>query len=237
MQYLPTSGAAVLHLSKIAILLQGILAGRIQFGAVAVLQLSTIAILLLTVPLAVVITKGYISSEKRQFLFWSIGLWLFAVGVLLEVLFAFGIYSVALGDIYLLNVVILVEALALGSLKLIDNRKASAFYAGYIVLTAVALLASLVHNNIGNILVNGVVFGVLPLQVVLISTISTFPAAIIIITVAAYSYIKSRSYKMLSIIAGVIIVSIAGTLYIVQFPAFLYYSEFFGILLLWIGFV
>lgn len=41
---------------------------------------------------------------------------------------------------------------------------------------------------------------------------------------------------MLSIIAGVVIVSIAGSLFIAQFPAFLYYSEFIGILLLCLGF-
>ncbi len=47
----------------------------------------------------------------------------------------------------------------------------------------------------------------------------------------------TASKKMLSIIAGVIIVSIAGSLYIVHFPAFLYYSEFIGISLLWFGFI
>ena len=202
-----------------------------------ILQLSTIAILLLTVPLAVLITRRYILSKRCQFMFWSAGLWFFAIGVLLEVFFAFGIYNVALGDIYLFDVVILVEMLALGSLKLIDNRLVFKIYASYAVLAALALILSLGYNNIGNILVNGVVFGVLPLQVVLVSMTSTFPAAIIILTIAAYSYIKRRSYKLLSIIAGVIVVSVAGTLYIVQFPAFLYYSEFFGILLLWLGFM
>lgn len=42
--------------------------------------------------------------------------------------------------------------------------------------------------------------------------------------------------KMLATIAGVVIVAIAGSLYIAQFPAFPYYSEFIGILLLWLLF-
>ena len=54
--------------------------------------------------------------------------------------------------------------------------------------------------------------------------------------IAAISYKRTRSKKMLSIIAGVIVVSIAGTLYIASFPEFLYFSEFIGILLLWAGF-
>jgi hypothetical protein len=65
----------------------------------------------------------------------------------------------------------------------------------------------------------------------------TFPAAIILILIAALSYRKTRNPKLISIIIGVVVVSVAGTLYIVQFPAFLYYAEFIGILLLWIGFV
>ncbi len=65
----------------------------------------------------------------------------------------------------------------------------------------------------------------------------TFPAAILLILIAAISYKKKRNYKMLSIIIGVIIVAMAGTLYIVEIPVFLYYSEFIGILLLWYGFI
>ena len=83
---------------------------------------------------------------------------------------------------------------------------------------------------------NYVVAGAPPISVIVTSSIATFPAAIVIIWVAAASYIQKRNVKMLSIIAGVIVVSIAGTLYIASFPAFLYYSEFFGILLLWLGF-
>ncbi|MEM3426614.1 MAG: hypothetical protein QXI42_12560 [Thermoproteota archaeon] len=66
--------------------------------------------------------------------------------------------------------------------------------------------------------------------------LGTFPAAAVIIIFAALSYRQRHSLKMLSIIAGIIIVSIAGTLYIASFPEFLYYSEFICILFLWLGF-
>ncbi|MEM3841580.1 MAG: hypothetical protein QXN59_02730, partial [Candidatus Micrarchaeaceae archaeon] len=89
----------------------------------------------------------------------------------------------------------------------------------------------------GSIIISHVVYGALPLSVVLYSSAATFPAAIILIAIAAKSYIKKRSAKMISIIAGVLVVSTAGTLYIAAFPAFLYYSEFIGILLLWLGFI
>jgi hypothetical protein len=91
-------------------------------------------------------------------------------------------------------------------------------------------------TNVGNVIENYVVYGTLPLSVVVSSSLITFPAAVVLIATAALTYRKSKNYKMLSIIAGVVTVSIAGSLYIVQFPAFLYYSEFAGILFLWLGF-
>ncbi|MDE1870492.1 MAG: hypothetical protein KGH71_05965, partial [Candidatus Micrarchaeota archaeon] len=64
----------------------------------------------------------------------------------------------------------------------------------------------------------------------------TFPAATVLVIVAAMGYRRTRSLKMVSIIAGVVVVSVAGTLYIASFPSFLYYAEFAGMLLLWMGF-
>lgn len=96
---------------------------------------------------------------------------------------------------------------------------------------------ALIIGSLGNILVNYIVYGILPLSVVIASSIITFPAAIIIIALALKTYFKQKKPKMISIVLGVIVVSIAGTLYVVQVPAFLYYSEFIGILLLWYGFI
>jgi ABC-type siderophore export system fused ATPase/permease subunit len=96
---------------------------------------------------------------------------------------------------------------------------------------------TLVLYPVGNIIKEHIVFGVLPLGVTISSSFVTFPAAAFIILIAAISYKKFKSKKLLSIIAGVIIVAIAGTLYIAAIPVFLYYAEFIGILLLWIGFM
>ncbi len=102
--------------------------------------------------------------------------------------------------------------------------------------SAQALVYFLTTGSIGNILNNYEVDGIIPFGVVFTSSLITFPAFLVLIAIAALSYKKIRNQKMLSIIAGVIVVSIAGSLYIAQFPAFLYYSEFIGILLLWFGF-
>ena len=201
-----------------------------------IVEISTIIIFLLSAVLAIYLTRNYIVKRSRSLLFWSTGLWLFAVGVVLEILFAFGIYSEFLIATYLFIVALLVNTLALGSVELLKSVKIKWTYYIFSIATLAALVYSLVVGNIGNIISTYVVWGSLPILGVITSSIITFVAAIVLVVIAAMTYLRTKSKRMLSIIAGVIVVSIAGTLYIVQFPAFLYYSEFVGILLLWFGF-
>lgn len=200
---------------------------------------TTIVTLILTLGLAVVITKKYLKHRSNALLFWSAGLWLFVITVFEEILFASGIYSEFLIASYLFLVAMLVEALALGSMQLIKSRKIQlSYYAFAVVSTVLLLWALLVEGNaIGNILTDWIVYGNIPTYTLYFSTLITVPAAIVLVAIAIKSYVAKRSNKMLSIIAGVIIVSIAGTLYIVQYPAFLYIAEFVGILALWYGFI
>ena len=155
---------------------------------------STLFITLLSALLSALLFSDYAKRKTLNYLFWGLGLALFALGTFIEALFAAGIYGAQLAKFYL------------------------------------------AYSSIGNIVSNYIVYGVLPLPVVVASSIATFPASLVIIATALLSYLKTRSRKMLSIILGVIIVSIAGTLYIVQFPVLLYYAEALGIVLLWIGF-
>ncbi len=207
------------------------------FSSELFIEFSTLLILALTIPLASLMTYKYAKKKGKNQLYWSVGLWLFALGVILEVLFAFNIYNQILIKTYLLSVALLVGFLALGSIVLLKKTKLLLYYSLFMVFSTVFILYSLVFSNIGNILTNHVVYGVLPLLIVISSSVITFPAAVALILVALISYRKTSSKKMLSIIAGVVIVSAAGSLYIAHFPTFLYYSEFVGILLLWLGFI
>ena len=200
-------------------------------------EFSTLLILALTVGLAAVLTRTYLKSRARPHLFWSMGLWLFAIAVLIEVLFAFGTYNGLMIGAYLFIVVALVEALAMGSVELYGSSRLRLGFGAFMAASLAFAAYSIATSTIGDVLTNHVVFGVLPLAVILSSSFGTFPSAVALIAIAAISYRKRRSAKMLSIITGVVVVSAAGTLYISGFPTFLYYSEFAGILLLWLGFV
>ncbi len=199
--------------------------------------LSTIIIFLLSAGLTFFILRKYLKTKKLNLLYWSVGLVVFTVAVLLEILMANKIYSELIIDLYLFLVAVLVQFLALGSFALYNNKKFLSYYYIYSVLATVFLIVTLVLYPVGNIIKEHIVFGVLPLGVTISSSFVTFPAAAFIILIAAISYKKFKSKKLLSIIAGVIIVAIAGTLYIAAIPVFLYYAEFIGILLLWLGFM
>ena len=197
---------------------------------------STGLIFVLSAILAAYLTMNYVAKKTRSLLYWSAGMCVFAISVMLEIVFALGIYSQPLIKSYLFLVSLLVELLALGSIQLVGSRAIRYSYYIFTVLSTFAALYFVAVSYIGDIVTGYVVFGLLPLSVTLVSSIITFPAAVVLVAVAAVSYWRTHSKKMLSIIAGTVVVSIAGTLYIVQFPAFLYYAEFIGILLLWLGF-
>jgi uncharacterized membrane protein YfcA len=199
-------------------------------------EFSTALILTLTVVLAGFLGLNYLQKRTTSYLFWSIGLWLFALGVAEEIAFSAGYYGEFLIASYLGIVAFLVEFLALGSLQLLKGMRYKRAYYVYSALSGIVLLYFLSTEPIGNVMQNYVVFGNLPIGITVASSLITFPAAAILIATAALTYKGTKKKNMLSIIAGVVVVSIAGSLYIAQFPAFLYYSEFIGILLLWLGF-
>jgi hypothetical protein len=199
-------------------------------------EFSTLVIFVLSSVLAVFLTRNYLQKQSRSYLFWSIGLWLFSFSVIEEFLFAAGYYSQVLVASYLGTVAALVESLALGSVQLVRSTRIRSAYYLFSLASTIVLAYLLSTLTIGNVLVSYVVYGTIPLSIVVVSSAITFPAAVVLVATAALTYRKTKNSKMLSIIAGVVIVTIAGSLYIAQFPAFLYYSEFIGILLLWLGF-
>jgi uncharacterized membrane protein YfcA len=208
----------------------------VNLGGQQVVEFSTALTFVLAAILSAFLTQNYLQRRSKSYLFWSIGLWLFALGVLEEFLFSSGYYGETLIRSYLGIAAILVEFLALGSIQLVKSSRVRITYYIFCVASTVALGYFLATEAIGNLVVNYVVSGSPPPSIVTVSLIITFPAVIVLIVIAALGYRRTKNPKMLSIIAGVVITAIAGSLYVAQFPAFLYYAEFIGILFLWFGF-
>lgn len=216
-----------------------------------IVVLSTIIIFVLSFLLAMSLTMKYLKATGKSLLYWSMGMWAFAVGAFIEIIFAFNITgNNLLNSFYLLVVALLVEFLAMGSMQLIKSSKLKLTYNVYVVLTTLVLIYALavsktVYTNPScsptwysgcGLVVNYVASGVPSWLVVYASSAITFVASAVLVIVAALSYMKKRNPRLLAIIVGVALVVVAGTLYIASFPVFLYYSEFAGILLLWYAF-
>ncbi len=197
---------------------------------------STIFISVAILVLAYRLFKKYKKTNGVSFLFWSAGLAIFAVATLLETLFALGVYTALLIDIYLFLVVVLVQFLSFGSIELVKTKKYRDIYYAFSVIVGALTLLSICLTSQGYLMQNFVVAGLPNVWVLVTSSIAVFAASGVIVVTAAKSYLAKHSWRMLSIIAGVIIVASAGSAYIVQYPWLLYPSEFIGMVLLWAGF-
>ncbi|MDE1856292.1 MAG: hypothetical protein KGH49_03610 [Candidatus Micrarchaeota archaeon] len=186
--------------------------------------------------LAYLITKSYLRNKKTSHLFWALGLWAFALSDFLEFLFALNVYSTLMMAFYLFIIVLLVQLLSIGSIELVKTRLIRNAYYAFSVVVAVLVLYSIWVGPVTNLVNDYVVSGQPSVFVILTSSLGTLPGAAAIIIVALKSWLKSKSVKMLSIIAGILIIGIAGTLYIATFPSFLYISELFGVFLIFFGF-
>ena len=174
---------------------------------------------------------------RNSNLFWGLGMFAFAIAVLIELVFALGVYSTVLAKAYFFIVMFLVELLAIGSIQIFNNKLIKNAY--YVYAFAVTLVSILLIgiNKMPNPVVNYVISGMPSQSVILISSIATSVAVIIILAGAILSYMKTKKIKILSIIIGVILFSAAGTLYIVSFPELLYYGELIAVIFLWLGMV
>ncbi|MCL4381049.1 MAG: hypothetical protein M1331_01155 [Candidatus Marsarchaeota archaeon] len=170
-------------------------------------------------------------------LFWGLGMFAFAVAVLFELVFALGVYSTILAKAYFFITLFLVELLAIGSVQAFKSRIVRNGYYVYAAMVAVAAAAIIAISKMPDPVINYVVSGMPPQSVLLVSSLATFAGVVIILAGAIASYMKTKKAKILSIIIGVILFSIAGTLYIASFPEILYYGELVAVIFLWAGMV
>ncbi len=187
---------------------------------------------------------SYLLLKKRKisisYLFWGIGVALVGFTVLQESIIYFNYWSELFIQLYVFLIAILVGILSIGSVLMLKSSKIKYIWIGYITIVGIiTLLYSFTLPIPKSIIVNGIIINnvVLPTPDVIASSLLTIPAAFALIILALSSFFKTKNYSTLLIAFGVIIITIAGTLYIINFPVLLYYAEFIGILILFFGFM
>lgn len=205
-------------------------------AVIAFVWISTAVFFFLSSVLSAYLTKSYFIRKQKNYLYWSIGMWCFALSDLFEVLFAFGIYNQIMAKVYLFLIALLVVPLAIGSLELIRRNMIKNTYIVYSIITLLILAYYTFTAKVGNIVTNSVINGNIPLSVIMWSSFITFPALVAIVAIAVLSYIRTKRKKVLFIILGMVLFAVGGMLYVASFPASIYYTEFIGLVMLWLGF-
>ena len=199
-------------------------------------EAATIVFLFLSSVLSFYLTKNYFAYKEKRYLYWSVGLWLFALSDLLEVMFAFGAYGTLMAQFYLFLVAFLVVPIVFGSLEMLKSKRILIAYAVYSIITVAALAYFSFTGDPGSIVTDSVVNGNIPINVLIVSSLITFPALVILVAAAIISYFRTKRKKVLWIALGILVFGFGGTVYIASFPALFYYTEFIGLLMLWLGF-
>ncbi len=201
--------------------------------AASLFVLSAVALLL-----AVLVLLRFRKERRTCHLYWGVGLFLVFVTLVEEAVLDIGVWSQLLIQSYLILVAVLVGILSLGSAELSLSGRWRTFWFGYIgVMSAALVVVGLMISVPSSIVVDGVVSGLPPTWISVLSSLVTVPGALLLIVSSLYGAIRQRRFNLLYIAFGTAVISAAGALYLVSLPVTLYYAEFVGVVLLFLGFV
>ena len=202
--------------------------------ASSLLVLSTLLLIL-----SVRALTRYRQHASRPQLMWGTGL-VFATGAMMvESAVYLGSVSSFLLQVYVFFSAAIVGVLSLGATKILRRPRVERAYTYYIAATCglVAVFSFLTPLPPASMVSGGIITGDPPLLLLVLSTLVTGPATVVLLAASYLSLRRTWRWQTLLMIAGALILGAGGTLYIASFPVALYYAEFLGIILLFLGLV
>jgi len=199
------------------------------------------SLLALTVTLAALSSRGlvrFIRGHVRSQLAWGSGLGLAAVATAVELVVYLGVVDLPLLQAYVFLSAAIVGALSLGCTQIIRSRGFRAGYTGYTLATC-ALVGALSFTTPlpATMVSGGVITGNPPLTLIVLSTLVTGPATVVLLAAVVLSLRRSWQWRTVMMGIGACVLAAGGALYIASFPAALYYAEFLGVILIFLGLV
>jgi len=199
----------------------------------------TVSLALLSVVLGGLAVRGLARSVRdrsRHQLMFGLGLSCGTAALLIELVAYVGVVTVGLLQSYVFLSAAIVGVLSLGSAKAFRPGR---FEAGYTAYTAAvgALVAwfSFTTPLSTGMVEGGVIVGNPPLLLLELSSLMTVPATVVLVVAAVLHLRRSFRPKGLLMIAGASVLGAGGAFYVASFPVILYYAEFIGILMLFLG--
>jgi len=207
----------------------------------AELVLIATSLALLTTLLFVLSVRAlakYRENRSRSQLMWGGGLSIATAAMAVESVVYLGVVSSPLLQAYVFFSAAIVGVLSLGATKILRSPRVERVYTWYIAATCgLVAVASALTPLPDSMVTGGIISGNPPLDLILLSSLVTVPATVVLLTATALSLRRSWRWQTLLMAAGAVILGAGGALYIASFPIALYYAEFIGILLLFLGLV
>ncbi len=203
--------------------------------------LISTSLVLLTTLLFVLSVRALVrfaENRSRPQLMWGSGLAIATAAMAVESVVYLGTVSTGILQLYVFCSAAIVGVLSLGATRILRSPRLERVYTGYIVATcALVAFASALSPLPDSMVSGGIISGNPPLLLIVLSSLVTVPATIVLLTATAVSLRRSWRWQTLLMAAGAVILGAGGALYIASFPIALYYAEFIGILLLFLGLV
>lgn len=194
---------------------------------------------LLTGVLVSLAGRGFVRfyrTRKHSQLGWGVGLGFGAFATAIELSAFLGFVTPVMLQAYVFFSAAIVGTLSLGSVRAFKRPLYRNLYAGYIIAVSVVVGVFCFLTPVpGSMVVNGVISGNPPVFLIVLSSLITIPATVVLLGFAVVSLRRSFHWKGLLMIAGASVLAAGGAFYIASFPVALYYAEFIGIVLLFIG--
>lgn len=198
-----------------------------------------VSLALLTGVLTFLAGRGFVrfaTTRKHSQLGWGTGLGFGAVATGIELAAYLGSVSTVMLQAYVFFSAAIVGTLSLGMVRAFRKPTYRYLYTGYIIVaSAVVGFFSFTTAVPDSMVQNGVISGNPPVFLLVLSSFVTVPATIVLLGSAVVSLRRTFHWKGLLMIAGASVLAFGGAFYIASFPVALYYAEFIGIVLLFIG--
>ena len=195
----------------------------------------------LSLLLAILTGRGfarYVAARVWTQLMWALGLALATAAMAVEAAVYLGVVTELLLQSYVFFSAAIVGVLSLGATRVLRRPALERGYAVYTwAATGLVAVYSFLTPVPLSIVHEGIISGNPPDLLLILSVLVTGPATVVLLASSVVALRRSWKWQTLLMVAGALVLGAGGTLYIASFPVALYYSEFVGILVLFLGLI
>lgn len=195
----------------------------------------------LSVVLGALSARGFVRAVRDRTptqVLWGTGLGFGATATAIELLAYVGTVNGILLQAYVFFSAAIVGVLSMGSTHAFRQARWTRTYLGYVGGSCgVVGFFSFTTPMPSSMVQAGVISGNPPLLLLALSIFVTVPATVVLLGACLLSLRRRFRWRGLLMLSGASVLGAGGAFYVASFPVMLYYAEFIGIVLLFLGLV